>query len=149
MNVKLIFLIVGLFSASLELTAQKKVKVWLDDSTAESKADTSLVKISQVTYRKVITVTYQPISKEFLQSEFEQIREQQRQVIENERQQREESTKRIAEAKMKLESAQAFYQAAAKELKWKEKQLDEKTEPTLSVREMRIEAFQKNPRKRE
>lgn len=108
--------------AQTDIAAQK---VWNNDRKAEFKADTSIVEIRGIFYKKIIAVSYEEVNEEKLQAEFdatkEAIRAQRREL--NNRMK--EDSIALAKLELELDMQRSFFKAARKDLKIAAKDADE------------------------
>ena len=134
-----------LLSFMTELIANAQKNVWRDDREAVLKADTSLVKIEEKYYQKVITVTYKEVNESSFDENVEQLREQREQVRSEFERQREYFSTQLEKLNMEIEAERNFVQATKKEMRWLER--EEKSE--IQVKSERREDFFKTKNKNE
>lgn len=97
---------------SLPSAAQRKV--WNNDVEAVTKADTSMVRISDRYYTKIITVTYTEINERMFDDKLEAVKQQLEQAREQRRQVNDEIDRLIAN----LNAEREYVKKVKEDMKW-------------------------------
>lgn len=101
-----------------EITVYAQRNVWRDDKEAVLKADTSLVKIEDSYFQKVITVTYKEVTPTNFDDELERLRGQISDLRTRFDSDRERFLGEVEQLNLKIDAESNFMRAAKKEMRW-------------------------------
>jgi hypothetical protein len=125
--------------------------VWRDDKEAVLKADTSLVKIGNSYYQKLITVTYKEVTSDTFDEKIEELKRRKDELKARFDGEREQYQKQLEQLNEQLEAERVFVQATKQEMKWLDREEKEKVNPKRSESEVqearREEFFKSKPKK--